>query len=241
MDIALKRTNNNLDVQKMLVVFLIDLSGSMAGSSIESVRAGLKAFRNSLMHDPAVKNGVEIAIHAFGNGQFRILQNFTSFEGFDVEKLRLDCSGCTPMVLGLMESQEEIKKHEIKIAEKSPLKRSILVMLTDGESTESVTDEFNKVYKENIMKNMIVIGAALPGTQVKIFDQINWSESQKKYLINLKKIQLSNTGEAMENFFSFLSRSVGTASSTTGKAKVTTNGQNATEIDTERVANEFNF
>lgn len=76
-------------------VLLLDTSGSMNGTPIDSLNDGLKTFQQDLQEDALASRRVEIAIVTFGKDGCQTLQEFTSAGQFAAPTLQAD--GGTPM------------------------------------------------------------------------------------------------------------------------------------------------
>src|ERR1044072_3521627 len=75
-------------------VLLLDTSGSMQGSPLDALHAGLEAFRFDLALDPLAARRVELAVVAFDD-KARLVQDWVSPDQFEVPLL--DAGGMTHM------------------------------------------------------------------------------------------------------------------------------------------------
>jgi uncharacterized protein YegL len=119
---------------KCLCLLLLDTSGSMAGRRIEELNAGLKILQQQLADSP-VSQDVELSIVSFGPVETKM--RFTSAQSFYPPQL--EAIGATPMGEAIERglSLLDDKKNNCR-ARGIGLSRPLVLLITDGASTDSV-------------------------------------------------------------------------------------------------------
>jgi uncharacterized protein YegL len=120
--------------QRCPCVLLLDVSGSMNGTPIEQLNAGLQAFCESIQKDELAAMRVEIAIIAFGH-TVDVKQDFVTAYQFTPPVL--SAGGPTPMgrAINLALDKLEEQKQIYKSAGVSYY-RPWIFLITDGEPTD---------------------------------------------------------------------------------------------------------
>ena len=120
-------------------VLLLDVSGSMGGTPLSELNAGLKQFEQGLKHDPLAQLRVDLAMVTFGT-QATVAQDFIAAGDFVAPTL--GTAGLTAMGaaihLGLdmlRQRKDEYKRHGIAFY------RPWLFLITDGAPTDTVEFE----------------------------------------------------------------------------------------------------
>ena len=128
----------NIEPRKVPVYLLIDISGSMKGERIESVKLGIQDMLNALNNDPYALETVHISIITFGRNVEQLLP-LTSIDKLQVPEITTDEYGPTHMGAALEILLENVEKEVIKCtAEQKGDHRPILFILTDGQPTDKL-------------------------------------------------------------------------------------------------------
>ena len=115
-------------------VLLLDVSGSMAGTPIDELAAGLALYRDELAADSMASKRVEVAVVTFG-GEVQVAQPFANADRFT--PLTLRATGDTPMGQAIVRALDllEVRKNEIRQGGVG-LFRPWVFLITDGGPTD---------------------------------------------------------------------------------------------------------
>ena len=114
-------------------ILLLDTSGSMGGDPIESLNAGLAAFKSELQSDPLASKRVEVAVFTFG--PVKKVVDFVSAGSFDPPKLMAD--GLTPMAEAIVTALDALEQRKAAYkANGVAYYRPWVFLMTDGEPTD---------------------------------------------------------------------------------------------------------
>lgn len=114
-------------------VLLLDTSGSMGGDPIESLNAGLAAFKAELQGDPLASKRVEVAVFTFG--PVKKVVDFVSAASFDPPKLMAD--GLTPMAEAIVTALDALEQRKAAYKQNGiAYYRPWVFLMTDGEPTD---------------------------------------------------------------------------------------------------------
>jgi uncharacterized protein YegL len=181
------------------VVLLLDTSGSMQGSPIAELNAGLVAFKEELISDSLASKRAEISVVTFGPVQ--VHNPFMTADIF--QPPHLQASGDTPMgaaIVKVLELVEE-RKQQIK-ASGVQYYRPWIFMITDGGPTDS-WQESARVLREAVEKKQVAFFAiAVEGADIPKLTQL----SPRKPL-HLKGLKFRELFEWLSNSLGAVSRS----------------------------------
>ena len=121
--------------QRCPCLLILDTSGSMAGTPISELNAGLEAFQRELKEDSLASKRVEIAIVTFGPVELRA--DFTAAQSFYPPVL--ESSGNTPMGAAI-ETGIELLRARKNVYRQNAISyyRPWIFLITDGTPTDSV-------------------------------------------------------------------------------------------------------
>jgi uncharacterized protein YegL len=112
-------------------VLLLDTSGSMAGTAIQSLNEGLKAFKADVIKDSLASRRLEIAVVSF-DSEVKVVQDFVTVDQF--EPPMLAAGGTTSMGAGVMTALDMIQARKgIYKSNGIAYYRPWVFMITDGE------------------------------------------------------------------------------------------------------------
>ena len=117
-------------------LLLLDTSGSMQGTKIAQLNAGLKTFAEQLRADSMAAKRVEVAVVTFGPVQ--VVQNFVTADTFSPATLR--AAGNTPMGAAIERATRLVSQRKKAYrANGIGYYRPWIFMISDGEPTDDVT------------------------------------------------------------------------------------------------------
>lgn len=127
-------------------VLLLDTSGSMSGSPIESLNNAINAFKADACADELTQKRVDVAIVEF-NDVARVVQPFVPIG--KMEPIRLQATGCTAMGSGIDLAIDLVKERNRLYAQMgTPCYAPWIVMITDGAPTDDVTMAAQRIKAE---------------------------------------------------------------------------------------------
>lgn len=157
-------------------VLLLDTSGSMAGSKIAALNAGLTLFKQDVSTDDLACKRVDLAVVTFGTS-VAVLHDFTSVEEFEAPALAAD--GSTPMGEAIRKAAElvEQRKQQYK-AQGTDYYRPWIFMITDGEPTDmqpgdaTWNDVVRLVQDGEAQKKFMFFAVAVEPANIEVLRQI---------------------------------------------------------------------
>jgi len=151
-------------------VLLLDTSSSMAGEKINALNLGIEAFRDALLEDPLASRRVEVAILSF-NSKVECIQDFVSMDKFDPPTLT--AQGRTEMGAAILEALGLIKhRKEIYKLHGTPYYRPWILMITDGEPTDSIDQAAKDVRAAEAKKEVVFFAVAVEGADMEKLKKI---------------------------------------------------------------------
>lgn len=124
--VNIKQWNN----YHMSVVFVIDTSGSMAGTPLDNAVAGINGFKSYLDKQPGCRDCVDVAVVAFDD-TVRVVQDWVPVS--EMGTILLDSGGCTDLAGGIKKGVELLRRRSKECAELGVLeKKPYMILLTDG-------------------------------------------------------------------------------------------------------------
>jgi len=152
------------------VVLLLDTSGSMRGTPIRELNAGVQLFRDELLSDALASKRVEVAIVGFGPVQ--VIQDFVTADYFDPPELRAEAD--TPMgsaietALDLLQSRKDTYK-----ANGIAYYRPWVFLITDGGPTDYWQTAAHRVKDGEAKKSFAFFCIGVEDARIDILSQIS--------------------------------------------------------------------
>jgi len=156
-------------------VLLLDTSGSMQGSPIVALNAGVRTFRDHLVRDPLASRRVEVAVVSF-DGEVKVVQDFVTADQFDPPVLT--AQGMTLMATGISKALDMIQERKRTYrANGIAYYRPWILMITDGEpqgETEPMVDAtIRRLHAGEENKHVAFFAVAVQGANVPRLQQIS--------------------------------------------------------------------
>ena len=127
-------------------VLLLDTSGSMQGTPIESLNQALQEFKDKVSLDKMAQKRVDIAIVEF-NDTVNVVQEFTPI--LEMTPVRLVADGGTSMGAGINKAIDMVKDRNHFYAEMgTPCFKPWIFMITDGAATDDIERARQRIQEE---------------------------------------------------------------------------------------------
>ena len=203
--------NGNLEAVEFLdqqprcaCVLLLDTSGSMSGSPISALNAGLETFRNELGKDDLAKQRVEVAVIEF-NSRVNVVQDFVQAEDF--RPPTLSATGSTAMGAGIEKAIDLLQERKQRYRDKGiTYYRPWIFMITDGGPTDSVDKATTKLHEGENKKSFAFFAVGVQGAdsnalkrisvrEPKMLEGLNFGELFVWLSTSMQKVSQSKPGE----------------------------------------------
>jgi uncharacterized protein YegL len=149
-------------------VLLLDTSGSMQGSPIVALNAGVRTFRDYLVRDPLASRRVEVAVISFGS-QVTVQQDFVTVDQFDPPAL--EAEGLTMTGTGIIQALDMLQERKARYrANGVTYYRPWVLMITDGEPQgepdEMVLEAGKRIRADEEAKRVAFFGVGVQGANM---------------------------------------------------------------------------
>jgi uncharacterized protein YegL len=183
-------------------LLLLDTSGSMQGSPIQELNAGLTTFKDAIAADTMALKRVEVAVVSFGPVQ--VQSEFQTVDTFVTPVLA--ASGDTPMGAAIQRGLTMVEERKRTYKSNGiSYYRPWIFLITDGGPTDAWKDAADQVHQGENKKSFSFFAVGVEGANFEILKQIATREPLK-----LK-------GLRFQDLFIWLSNSLGAVSrSSTG-------------------------
>lgn len=117
---------------------LLDVSGSMHGTSINSLNEGIKRFKRQVMLDDQAKRSVDVSLVTFGS-DVQVISDFVPIS--EMPTPELEAGGCTEMAVGIQTAIDLVKKRtSLYHSLGTPCHKPWIFMITDGAATSTLQE-----------------------------------------------------------------------------------------------------
>jgi uncharacterized protein YegL len=163
--------------QRCACVLLLDISGSMNGSPIAELNAGLVTYKDALAADALAAKRLEVAIVTFG-GQVAVACDFTTAEGF--QPPTLTAGGDTPMGAAILQGLDMVRhRKETYKAHGVPYLRPWVFLITDGGPTDSWKEAAAQIRQGEASKAFSFFAVGAEGANFDVLKQLAVREPLK--------------------------------------------------------------
>ena len=193
-------------IRRLPVFILLDTSGSMKGTPIESVKEGLRSLLSFLRRDPSALESVFLSIHTF-NQDANELVPLTALEDFILPEITTPEDGPTHTGAALQELHGAVVREIVRSTpEKKGDWRPLLFLLTDGKPSDI------QLYKEWVPKIQALNIGTIVGCAA------GEKADPKSLELLCDHVVTMDTVDAVsfEQFFKWVSASVSAGSTSTG-------------------------
>lgn len=215
MRLRLKELTEN-PTARVPVCLALDTSGSMNGAKLLELNAAIRTFFDTVRTDDMASISVEIAVVTFGGSATKVMD----FAGVNRQKVPvLDAEGATPMGAGVslsLDMLEQVKRQYSKVGD--DYFQPWLVLMTDGESTDDITQVALRC-REMVSQRKLTVFPIAIGKDANL-------ETLSAFSPNLPPLRMESTD--LRRFFAWLSMSASSATShNPGDAKAASFGETA--------------
>lgn len=194
----------NNPTARVPVCLCLDVSGSMSGEKISELNQGINLFYNAIKDDEVALYSAEISIVTFGMTA-SCIRDFSSLE-LQPNAPHLTAWGPTPMGEAVNLAIDLLEKRKNEYKEKGvDYYQPWLVLMTDGEPTDNVSEAVSKVVKLVNNKKLTVFPIGI-GRDANMETLAKFSPS---------RAPLRLQGLKFKEFFAWLSQSVSRVSQST--------------------------
>lgn len=168
-------------------VLVLDTSGSMEGTPIAELNAGLKLFPQEVGQDELAAKRVEVAVVTFG-GNVSLVQDFCTVDNFINRTLTAD--GGTPMGEALELAAELVRKRkETYRANHIKYFRPWIFLITDGTPTDSISKAQQMIPAGENAKEYIFFAVGVEGADMSILSTLAKKQAPLKLKgVNFKEL-----------------------------------------------------
>lgn len=150
-------------------LLLLDTSGSMGGSPIRELNAGLQSFKEELAQDSLAMKRVEIAIVTFG--PVKVESDFQTVDSW--QPPHLTASGDTPMGNAIVTGLEMLRRRKDQYrANAIEVFRPWVFLITDGGPTDQWQQAAEMVRAGEVSKGFAFFGVGVENANMDILGKI---------------------------------------------------------------------
>jgi len=188
--------------QRCACLLILDNSGSMSGTKINELNAGLRLFQNELNSDSLASKRVEIGIISFG--PVKVVQDFTSI--YNMSEVNLQAEGGTPMGEAIKEGIKLLERRKMVYKENGvPYYRPWIFLITDGEPTDSINEASQLVKEGEELKKFSFFAVGVDDANMSILRKISVREPLKLRGMSFRELfvwltsSMKNVSHSMPN------------------------------------------
>jgi uncharacterized protein YegL len=161
-------------------VLLLDTSGSMEGSRIDQLNAGLWTFKQQIMQDPVARKRVYVALVTF-NSKVEVVEQYSPRLGIatafvsigDFDPPVLTARGQTFMARGIKTALDLLQAHKRSLREQEwDYYRPCVFMVTDGhpegEEGSQISEAGARVRAEEASKRVLFYAVGVDGSDLSL-------------------------------------------------------------------------
>jgi uncharacterized protein YegL len=152
------------------VVLLLDVSGSMSGSPIDQLNAGVTTFKQEIEQDDTASLRVEVAIITFGSTA-ELLQDFITIDQFNPP--HLSASGSTVMGSAIQMALSKVENRKIEYKSNGiQYYQPWVFLITDGKPTDNWESAAQQVRQADADRKISFYAVGVQGADMSILSQI---------------------------------------------------------------------
>ncbi len=170
------------------VVLLLDTSGSMAGTPIQQLSAGVAAFKQETQQDTTASLRVEVAIITFDSAA-RLVQDFVTVDQFNPPNLQ--ATGRTAMGQGIQMALNKVESRKAEYKTNGvQYYQPWIFMITDGAPTDNWQSAAQQVRQFDADRKISFFAVGVQGANLGILSQIAPPNTPPIMLDGLKFVDL---------------------------------------------------
>ena len=135
----------------MLVLLLLDTSGSMSGAKIRNLQASVNRFKSDIMSDPKVADIVDVCVMGF-NGEPYLIQEWRPVS--EMNDVCLEAAGGTNLTAALTGGNQKMRERtNLALKQGIEIRVPWIILISDGYGGD--VTEIAKIMRERTKKNLV--------------------------------------------------------------------------------------